>query len=185
MKEVSAEQVERADVDAEARRLMAWSNRDLVMKDIPSAVNAFQEVSSLLGMKYSGMEDQYADAVYYYGMALLELARMENNVLGDPLEQMPEEEDKESHKDSNIPSASKLDEKEKEELRVQVYDAMSEKDEKADELEWEKSSDSAEPKEEAKGESAEVEKDTAEAEDSETPAKPEETTAEEKEEHEN
>ncbi|XP_040264859.1 histone-binding protein N1/N2-like [Bufo bufo] len=156
-------------MDKEAKRLIAVSSQDLVMKDIRSIVNAFQEASSLLGKKYGETDDQYADYVYYYGMALLELARMENNVLGNARDGMPEEEAEESDKDPNIPSASNLDEKEREELKVQVYDAMSEKDEKAykvngdsketkdeeakaDELEWEKSSDAAEIKERAEGE---------------------------------
>ncbi|KAG9469732.1 hypothetical protein GDO78_019804 [Eleutherodactylus coqui] len=56
------------------------------------------------------MADQCADAFFYYGTALLELARMENNVLGNALEGMPEDEDEESEEDPNIPSASNLDE---------------------------------------------------------------------------
>ncbi|XP_040286040.1 histone-binding protein N1/N2-like [Bufo bufo] len=165
------EKLNGVDVDAETKRLMAASNRDLVTKDIPSTVNAFQEASSLLGKKYGETANQCADAFYFYGMALLELAQMENNVLGNTLEGVPEEEDEESDKDRNIHSASNHDEKEREEVGVQVYDAMSEKDEKAnkengdsketkteeakaDELQWEKSSDAAENKDRAEGESA-------------------------------
>ncbi|XP_040281855.1 histone-binding protein N1/N2-like [Bufo bufo] len=150
MEDVSSEQVDGADLDAEAKGFMAVSSQDLAVKKMCSVVNAFQEAGSLLGKKYEETDDHHADSVYYGGRALLELARMENKALADNQEGMPEEE---SVKD---PSASNLDEKEEEELRVPVYDAMSEKDEKAskeigdsketkaeevkaDELEWEES----------------------------------------------
>ncbi|CAN2391285.1 histone exchange [Pristimantis euphronides] len=162
----SAEQVNGDDVDAEAKRLMGAGSRHLVMKDVRSAVNAFQEASSLLGKKYGETADECADAFYYYGMALLELARMENTVLGNALEGMPEDEDEECEKeDPNIPSASNLDEKEREELREQVYDAMAEKAEnqdskeaqesKADEMESEKSPDALQTQEKAENQAVE------------------------------
>ncbi|KAM5147983.1 nuclear autoantigenic sperm protein isoform 1-T1 [Mantella aurantiaca] len=133
----SAEQITGGeDVDNEAKKLMGAGRRHMVMKDVRSAVNAFQEASSLLGKKYGETADQCADAFFSYGMALLELARMENGVLGNALEGMPEdeEEDGEKEEDPNIPSAANLDEKEREQLREQVYDAMAEqeKPEKAD-----------------------------------------------------
>ncbi|XP_018430146.1 PREDICTED: nuclear autoantigenic sperm protein [Nanorana parkeri] len=109
----SAEQVEGVeDVDNEAKKLMGAGRRHMVMKDIRSAVNAFQEASSVLGKKYGETADECADAFFSYGMALLELARMENGVLGNALEGMPddEEEDGEKEEDPNIPSAANLDE---------------------------------------------------------------------------
>lgn len=36
------------DVDGEAKRLLGLGQKNLVMGDIPSAVNAFQEAASLL-----------------------------------------------------------------------------------------------------------------------------------------
>ncbi|XP_040289895.1 histone-binding protein N1/N2-like [Bufo bufo] len=186
MEEVSSEQVDEADVEAEVKRLMAVSSQDRVMKDVPSAVNAFQKASGLLGKKYEETDGQHADVVYYCEMALLEPARKEENILGDPLEGMPEDEESE---EPSVPSTSNLDEKEEEGLRMQVYDAVSEKDEKAnkgnedskgdskaeeakaDELEWEKFSDVPETKDKAEEESAEVGRATEEAEDSETEAK--------------
>ncbi|CAJ0953863.1 unnamed protein product, partial [Ranitomeya imitator] len=139
----SAEQADGDDADAEVKRLMGVGKRNLVMKDIRSAVNAFQEASSILGKKYGETADQCADAFYLYGTTLLEMARMESNVLGNALEGMPEEEDEDSEKeDPVVPSASNLDEKEREELREQVYDAMAEKEEKS---EKENGEDSKEP----------------------------------------
>ncbi|XP_071983341.1 nuclear autoantigenic sperm protein [Engystomops pustulosus] len=147
------------DVDAEAKRLMASGTRFMVLKDFRSAVNCFQETCSILGKKYGETADECADALYYYGLTLLEVARMEDNVLGNALEGMPEEDDDDDDEcgkeDPNIPSADNLDEKEREELREQVYNAMAE--EKSDK---ENGEDSKEPKAEpeAKDEEMECEK---------------------------
>ncbi|XP_044133606.1 histone-binding protein N1/N2-like [Bufo gargarizans] len=189
MGDVSAEPVDGADVDAEDKRLMALYGQDLVMKDISSTVNALQKASSLLGKKYGETNDQYEDPIYYDGLALLNSARKENNILGEPMEKIPE--DDESSEDPGVPSTSNLDEKEEEGFRLEVYDAVSEKDEKTNKVnedskgdskaekakadELEKSSDIPETKVKAGEGSAEVGRATEEAEDSETEAKPEAT----------
>ncbi|XP_044155633.1 myosin heavy chain, embryonic smooth muscle isoform-like [Bufo gargarizans] len=58
MEKVSAAQVGRADMAEEAKRLMAVSRQDLVMKGVHSVADAFQKVHSFLGMKYSEMDSQ-------------------------------------------------------------------------------------------------------------------------------
>ncbi|MEE6495198.1 hypothetical protein FKM82_001976 [Ascaphus truei] len=107
----SADQTEGVDVNcvAEAKKLMGLGHRHLVMKDMRAAVNAFQEASSLLAKKYGETADECAEAFYSYGMGLLELARVENGVLGNALEGMPEDEEGEKEEDPNIPSADNLD----------------------------------------------------------------------------
>ncbi|KAM8930107.1 LOW QUALITY PROTEIN: nuclear autoantigenic sperm protein [Pelodytes ibericus] len=124
----TSDKTEGEDVDCEAKKLMGAGHRHLVMKDVKSAVTAFQEASSLLAKKYGDTADECADAFFSYGISLLELARMENGVLGNALEGMPEEEEEEDaeKEDPNIPSAADLDEKERDQLREQVYDAMAE-----------------------------------------------------------
>ncbi|OCT82656.1 hypothetical protein XELAEV_18025187mg [Xenopus laevis] len=124
----SAEKADGIDIDTEAKRLMGAGQKHLVMKDVRSAVNLFQEASSLLAKQYGETADECAEAFYSYGMSLLELARLENGVLGNALEGMPEDDEEEAEKeeDPNIPSADNLDEKEREQLREQVYDAMAE-----------------------------------------------------------
>ncbi|XP_073400551.1 nuclear autoantigenic sperm protein [Dendrobates tinctorius] len=174
----STEQVDGDDVDAEVKRLMGVGKRNLVMKDIRSAVNAFQEASSILGKKYGETADQCADAFYLYGTTLLEMARMESNVLGNALEGMPEEEDEDSEKeDPVVPSASNLDEKEREELREQVYDAMAEKEEKSEkngadskepdteEMECDKSAEAPEIQDKTEGDTVKTNGDAAETQD--------------------
>uniref|UniRef100_A0A8D0DYR5 Nuclear autoantigenic sperm protein n=1 Tax=Salvator merianae TaxID=96440 RepID=A0A8D0DYR5_SALMN len=98
----SAEKTESMDVDGEAKKLLGLGQKNLVMGDIPSAVNAFQEAASLL---------------------------MENGVLGNALEGVQVEEEEEKAEDSMVESADNIDEEAREELREQVYNAMEEKDE--------------------------------------------------------
>ncbi|NP_001089907.1 uncharacterized protein LOC734974 [Xenopus laevis] len=125
----SADKADGMDIDTEAKRLMGAGQRHLVMKDVRSSVTSFQEASSLLAKKYGETADECAEAFYSYGTSLLELARMENGVLGNALEGMPEDEEEgEKEEDANIPSADNLDEKEREQLRDQVYDAMAEEE---------------------------------------------------------
>nr|AAH77440.1 N1/N2 protein [Xenopus laevis] len=108
----SAEKADGIDIDTEAKRLMGAGQKHLVMKDVRSAVNLFQEASSLLAKQYGETADECAEAFYSYGMSLLELARLENGVLGNALEGMPEDDEEEAEKeeDPNIPSADNLDE---------------------------------------------------------------------------
>ncbi|XP_051986423.1 histone-binding protein N1/N2-like isoform X3 [Xyrauchen texanus] len=115
------------DVSEEAKKLIGTGNRHLVMGDVVSAVSVFQEACAMLAEKYGDTADECGEAFFLCGKALLELARMENTVLGNALEGVPEESYEEGDKpnDSKIESADNLDEKTRDELRAQVYDAMS------------------------------------------------------------
>nr|XP_060629359.1 nuclear autoantigenic sperm protein isoform X1 [Anolis sagrei ordinatus]XP_060629360.1 nuclear autoantigenic sperm protein isoform X1 [Anolis sagrei ordinatus]XP_060629362.1 nuclear autoantigenic sperm protein isoform X1 [Anolis sagrei ordinatus] len=125
----SADKTESMDVDGEAKKLLGLGQKNLVMGDIPAAVNAFQEAASLLGGKYGETADECAEAFFFYGKSLLELARMENGVLGNALEGVQVEEEEEKTEDATVESTDNIDEEEREELREQVYNAMGEKDE--------------------------------------------------------
>ncbi|KAL4634987.1 nuclear autoantigenic sperm protein isoform X2 [Arapaima gigas] len=116
------------DVMEEARKLLGTGNKHLVMGDVVSAVNVFQEACGMLAEKYGDTADECGEAFFLYGKALLELARMENTVLGNALEGVPEEdcEERDSASNSKIESADNVDEKTRDELRVQVYEAMAE-----------------------------------------------------------
>ncbi|NXD25276.1 NASP protein, partial [Spelaeornis formosus] len=83
------------------------------------------------GKKYGETADECAEAFFYYGKSLLELARMENGVLGNALEGVQvEEEGEKADDDSALPAA---DEEAREELREQVYNAMGEEAKKSTE----------------------------------------------------
>ncbi|XP_063092448.1 nuclear autoantigenic sperm protein isoform X2 [Cavia porcellus] len=131
----SSDKVESLDVDNEAKKLLGLGQKHLVMGDIPAAVNAFQEAASLLGKKYGETANECGEAFFFYGKSLLELARMENGVLGNALEGVhveegekaddesvvennnidetegSEEEDKENDKAEEIPNESILENK--------------------------------------------------------------------------
>uniref|UniRef100_A0A674I0Y4 Nuclear autoantigenic sperm protein n=1 Tax=Terrapene triunguis TaxID=2587831 RepID=A0A674I0Y4_9SAUR len=102
------------DVDGEAKKLLGLGQKHLVLGNIPAAVNAFQEAASILGKKYGETADQCAEAFFYYGKSLLELARMENGVLGNALEgvQVEEEEGEKAEDDSMVENADNIDETE-------------------------------------------------------------------------
>uniref|UniRef100_H3AZU3 Nuclear autoantigenic sperm protein n=1 Tax=Latimeria chalumnae TaxID=7897 RepID=H3AZU3_LATCH len=128
------------DVSAEAKRLLGSGNRHLVMGDIPSAVNAFQEACSLLfglGNKY--FPKHFFNELHFFFFFVKSLSelfplcfRMENGVLGNALEGVPEEDEGETPDNAKIESTDKVDEpqteKERDHLREQVYDAMGEKE---------------------------------------------------------
>lgn len=113
----------------EANKLIGEGKKHLVMGKVVEAVGSLQEACGMLAKKYGDTADECGEAFFWCGKALLDLARMENSVLGNALEGVPEEEEEgeEKPKDTNVESTENIDEKTRDELRVQVYDAMAEK----------------------------------------------------------
>ncbi|XP_069020594.1 histone-binding protein N1/N2-like isoform X2 [Embiotoca jacksoni] len=115
----------------EAHQLLGTGKRHLVMGKVVEAVSALQESCAMLASKYGDTAEECGEAFFWCGKALLDLARMENSVLVNALEGVPEEDEEEDEedksKDSNVECTENLDEKTRDELRVQVYDAMAEK----------------------------------------------------------
>ncbi|XP_026179606.1 nuclear autoantigenic sperm protein isoform X1 [Mastacembelus armatus] len=98
------------DVMEEAKKLIGTGNRHLVMGDVVSAVSVFQDACGMLAAKYGDTAEECGEAFFLCGKSLLELARMENSVLGNALEGIPEESEEEEQPDnSNIESANNLD----------------------------------------------------------------------------
>ncbi|XP_009324868.1 PREDICTED: nuclear autoantigenic sperm protein isoform X2 [Pygoscelis adeliae] len=111
----STDKTDSMDVDGESKKLLGLGQKHLVMGNIPAAVNAFQEAASLLGKKYGETADECAEAFFYYGKSLLELARMENGVLGNALEGVQvEEEGEKAEDDSASPTVDETEESEEE-----------------------------------------------------------------------
>uniref|UniRef100_A0AAV2KQ97 Nuclear autoantigenic sperm protein n=1 Tax=Knipowitschia caucasica TaxID=637954 RepID=A0AAV2KQ97_KNICA len=120
-----------AEVLEEAKKLLGTGNRHLVMGDVVSAVAVFQDACSLLSERFGDTAYECGEALFLCGKSLLELARMENTVLGNALEGVPEEDegkDQEEQPNSKIESANNLDADTREELRKQVYEAMAEEE---------------------------------------------------------
>ncbi|XP_068445806.1 histone-binding protein N1/N2-like isoform X3 [Clinocottus analis] len=105
------------DVAEEAKKLIGTGNRHLVMGDVVSAVGVFQDACSMLAAKYGDTAEECGEAFFLCGKSLLELARMENSVLGNALEGVPEESEEEEPqpKSSKIESADNLDDDDEEE----------------------------------------------------------------------
>ncbi|XP_075877050.1 nuclear autoantigenic sperm protein-like [Nelusetta ayraudi] len=149
----------------EANKLIGAGKKHLVMGRVVEAVASLQEASGMLAKMHGDTSDKCGEAYFYYGSALLDLARMENSVLGNALEGVPQEEGEEDEeaeqkpKESNVEGTENIDEKTRDELRVQVYDAMAERTEEKD-----KDADNKETKEEKEEEEVVA---TAAAEDKE------------------
>ncbi|XP_075853932.1 nuclear autoantigenic sperm protein isoform X2 [Microcebus murinus] len=96
--------------------------------DVPAPSTSGDKVQR--GKKYGETANECGEAFFFYGKSLLELARMENGVLGNALEGVHvEEEEGEKTEESLVENNDNTDEEAREELREQVYDAMGEKEE--------------------------------------------------------
>ncbi|XP_023650178.1 nuclear autoantigenic sperm protein-like isoform X3 [Paramormyrops kingsleyae] len=129
-----------SDVTEEAKKLLGAGNRHLVMGDVVSAVSVFQEACAMLAEKYGDTADECGEAFFLCGKALLELARIENTVLGNALEGVPEEDGDEEDKidGSRIESADNLDEDEDGDEEGSTADAKESEEEVGNlQLAWE------------------------------------------------
>ncbi|XP_068949197.1 nuclear autoantigenic sperm protein-like [Petaurus breviceps papuanus] len=125
----SADKTDSLDVDSESKKLLGLGQKHLVMGDIPAAVNAFQEAASLLGKKYGETANECGEAFFYYGKSLLELARMENGVLGNALDGVPVDEDGERAEDQSVvESTDNVEEGARDVLKEQVSDATKDQE---------------------------------------------------------
>ncbi|XP_064605060.1 nuclear autoantigenic sperm protein-like isoform X2 [Liolophura sinensis] len=82
----SVEQEESKEAPVEATKLLAQGKRNLVCGEIPTAVNELQEACGLLAATFGETAKECGECYFYYGQALLELARMETGVLGNALQ---------------------------------------------------------------------------------------------------
>ncbi|XP_061696284.1 histone-binding protein N1/N2-like [Syngnathoides biaculeatus] len=92
----------------EANKLIGAGKKHLVMGRAAEAVSSLQEACGILTKAYGDTADECAEAIFWCGKALLELARMENAVVCNPLDGVPG--DQEKPEDS---SADNVDEKSK------------------------------------------------------------------------
>ena len=69
-----------------AMQKLAAGKRDLLVQDPNAAVASLAEACELLGKKYGETANECGEAYFYYGKALLELARMEAGVIDNVLD---------------------------------------------------------------------------------------------------
>jgi len=104
---------------------MAAGKRDLLVQDPNSSVENLAEACELLGKVYGETAKECGEAYFYYGKALLELARMEAGVIDNVLDGVDPEasEDEEDH---SFVEGPKLTPEEKDKITDQVGEALEE-----------------------------------------------------------
>jgi len=96
--------------------------RHMLVKDTPAGVDSLAMSCEMLAQSFGESSTECADAYYHYGKALLEMSRLESDVLGNALEGIPEVEDN----DSSVEESEVMTADEMEEIVVQVLDALDE-----------------------------------------------------------
>ena len=69
-----------------ALQFLANGKRALLISDTSNAVSALENACQLLGEHYGEAAVECGEAYFYYGKALLELARMESGVLNNVMD---------------------------------------------------------------------------------------------------
>merc|ERR1712183_545933 len=91
--------------------------------DLPSAVSYFAEACELLAAQFGYAAKECGESYYYYGKSLLELSRLESEVLENALEGVPAEND-ENSVSYQFEDPEKLSTDEKSKVQVKVAEAF-------------------------------------------------------------
>merc|ERR1712076_135627 len=92
----------------------------------------FAQACELLSAAFGETGKECAETYFYYGKALLEMARLESGVLGNALDGVPEEEDQGDQ--SQVEDPEKLTEEEKDDVEEKVDEALNENFDKHDKI---------------------------------------------------
>ncbi|XP_055885148.1 nuclear autoantigenic sperm protein-like isoform X2 [Biomphalaria glabrata] len=130
----AVDSVEKLEVMKKAADLLAQGKRNMLCGEVPKAVNLFEEAVQLLVKECGELSRDCADAYFSCGSALLELGRMETNVLGTALEGVEVEEEKEEEESEQFekPPAEDADKDEEETEETVDEEEAVEGDESAD-----------------------------------------------------
>jgi len=113
-----------ADQKAEAYAALGAGKRHLLVADIAAAVSSLGLACELFSIQFGETAPECSEVYFYYGKALLELARLESGVLGNALDGVPEEEAEGDN--SQIEDPEKLTADEKTDVEDKVDDALEE-----------------------------------------------------------
>lgn len=86
---------------AAALMALVTGKRHMLVQDIPAAVSSLGEACELLSAEFGETAPECAEAYFYYGKALLEMARLEAGVLGNGLDGDGESEKSEEPEDDD------------------------------------------------------------------------------------
>merc|ERR1712112_762433 len=101
---------------------LSEGKRYLLVGEIPDAVSSLALACELLSKQFGETHKECADAYFYYGKSLLDMARLENGVLGNALEGVPEGGD--FGNDSQVEDPEKMTEDERSAVETQVKEAL-------------------------------------------------------------
>merc|ERR1712002_182050 len=117
------------DSISDAQVLLASGKRHLLVSAIPSAVSDLAECCEILSKLFGETAVECAEAYYYYGKALLEISRLENQVLGNALEGVDVDggvDEQPTGGDDNVEDPEKMSEEEKKDVQEKVGEALDE-----------------------------------------------------------
>lgn len=181
-----------AEVYKKAMEYLMSGKRNLLVNDISGATTALEESCRLLGQHYGETAKECGESYFYYGKALLEMARLEAGVIDNAFDGVNEDsEDEAGANTSQVENPGDVPEEEKEKVSELVDDALIENCVETEKLVREKKEKETENKENVQPpkEAAEVvngkgesHKDEAKKDDTESEEKSEEDEEEEEEE---
>lgn len=117
-----------SDEDFEkATKLFQTGKKNLFLNKYDESVNNIGDACKTYASKFGEMDPQCAEVYFFYGRALLELARVENTVLGNALTGVPEETG--DIDDSRYGNPEDVAADEKDEIAEKVMDALCSTDE--------------------------------------------------------
>ena len=118
---------------AEGRELVALGKRHLLVASVPEAVSTLALACSILARHHGEAAEPCAEAYFHYGRALLEMSRIESTVLGNALEGVNMEEEKEAKSDI-VENTEGMTMDEKNEIEEKVAEALEQNFEKHDKI---------------------------------------------------
>merc|ERR1712112_153266 len=101
---------------------LSEGKRHLLVGEIPDAVSSLALACELLSKQFGETHKECADAYFYYGKSLLDMARLENGVLGNALEGVPEGGD--TGNDSQVEDPEQMTEDERSAVETKVKEAL-------------------------------------------------------------
>jgi len=124
---------ERTEMLSSGQSLLASGKRHLLVCSFPAAVSDLAESCELLAKVHGETASECGEAYYYYGKALLELSRVENQVLGNALQGVDMDAE-EPAGDAMVEDPEKVTKDEKIEIEDKVAEALEENFENHDRI---------------------------------------------------
>ena len=113
------------DNKAEALACLMEGKRNMLCKDIPAIVSCLPEACELMSAECGDKAPECGEAYCFYGKALLELARLENVVLGNALSGIPNGDDCDKVS-TQVEDPEHMTEEERTEVEEKVNEALVE-----------------------------------------------------------